>query len=153
LLYSETSVQNIVSLLRSAGQAVASLGKKESQSDGDTAMSDSNDQSKIFQDSMNDFIRTLRAVNVGMKRQIWGLEEARIVTLRKEDGTAETQGNTNHHTALEPDGDGKIGGLDAGWLNSRSNKVERHMEAELWEQAEAFLQRMLPQEDENQMAS
>lgn len=35
-------------------------------------------------------------------------------------------------TNLEPDGMGKVGGLDVGWLNARSSKVERDMEAELW---------------------
>ncbi|KAH9909940.1 mediator complex, subunit Med11 [Xylariomycetidae sp. FL2044] len=141
---SETD-KNIVSLLRSTAQAVESLGKRESTSE-DTVMTDS-DQAQIFKDSMEDFLQTLRSVNVGMKRQIWGLEEARIVSLAKdkapntrEEG-GEVQGTTTR--SLEPDGDGKIGGLDVGWLNSRSNKVGMDMEADLWDQAETLLRETL----------
>lgn len=131
------------------GQAVGSLSKKEAH-DGeeDTTMGDASDRARLFQDSMNDFIRTLRVVNTGMKRQIYGLEEASIVTLRKDDADAQPAANSEpRHAPLEPDGDGRIGGLDPGWLNSRSNKVERDMEAELWDQAESLLREML-QEDQ-----
>lgn len=124
-----------------------SLGKKEAQGDEDTTMGDSDDRAKVFKDSINEFIRTLRVVNTGMKRQIWGLEEDHIVTLRKDDGEAQPATTEVRHPPLEPDGDGKIGGLDPGWLNSRSNKVERDMEAELWDQAETLLRRM-PQDGE-----
>ncbi|RYP00320.1 hypothetical protein DL763_000931 [Monosporascus cannonballus] len=138
--------KDIVSLLRSAGQAVNALGKKEPQG-GDTAMDDGNTQGNVFEDSMNDFMRTLRRVNVGIKRQISGLEEAGIITLRKDDGTAaDSQGSANQQARLEPDGDGKIGGLDPGWLNSRSNQVEREMEAELWGQADEFLRKLLEEQ-------
>ena len=61
----------------------------------------------------------------------------------KKDGKGEPQASSEQHAPLEPDGDGRIGGLEVGWLNSRSNKVERDMEAELWGQAETFLRRML----------
>jgi hypothetical protein len=33
-----------------------------------------------------------------------------------------------------------LGNLDIGWLNSRSGRVERDMEAELWEKARTFLE-------------
>ncbi|KXJ92916.1 mediator complex, subunit Med11 [Microdochium bolleyi] len=137
--------KDIVSLLRSVGQAVGSLGKKEVQdSEEDTTMGDASDRTRLFQDSMDDFIRTLRVVNTGMKRQIYGLEEANIVTLRKDDAEAQPATTTeSRHAPLEPDGDGKIGGLDPGWLNSRSNKVERDMESELWDQAESLLRTIL----------
>ncbi|KAH7033080.1 mediator complex protein-domain-containing protein [Microdochium trichocladiopsis] len=141
--------KDIVSLLRSVGRAVGSLGKKEPQ-DGeeDTKMGDASDRARLFQDSMDEFIRTLRVVNTGMKRQIYGLEEANIVTLRKDDSDAQPGATSETRmTPLEPDGDGRIGGLDPGWLNSRSNKVERDMEAELWEQAEMMLRHMM--EDHN----
>lgn len=36
--------------------------------------------------------------------------------------------------------DGGIGKLDIGWLNSRSGRVGRDMEAELWEKARTFLE-------------
>lgn len=36
--------------------------------------------------------------------------------------------------------DGGMGKLDIGWLNSRSGRVGRDMEAELWEKARMFLE-------------
>lgn len=90
---------------------------------------------------MNAFIATLHSVDVRLKRQIWGLEEAGVITLKgsreekDENGTAGTAGGRSEagaKTKLKPDGVGKIGGLDVGWLNARSSKVERDMEAELW---------------------
>ncbi|KAI0160039.1 mediator complex, subunit Med11 [Hypoxylon sp. FL1284] len=149
--------RDIVSLLRSTAQAVQTLGKQQAQGE-DVAMTENKDhQVDVFQNSMNDFLRTLRTVNVNMKRQIWGLEEADIVTL----DTNETSGADpesskpsagQRKAPLQPDGDGKIGGLDVGWLNSRSDKVEKDMEADLWNEAEAYLQRFLKASDTLQSA-
>ncbi|KAI0378474.1 mediator complex, subunit Med11 [Hypomontagnella monticulosa] len=143
--------RNIVSLLRSTAQAVRTLGKQQAQGE-DAVMTETKDhQLQVFQDSMNEFLRTLRTVNVGMKRQIWGLEEAQIISLdTKEpqnirDEGGEAQGAGRRNGPIKPDGDGKIGGLDVGWLNSRSDKVERDMEADLWNEAESFLRRILDQ--------
>ena len=36
--------------------------------------------------------------------------------------------------------EGGMGKLDIGWLNSRSGRVGRDMEAELWERARKFLE-------------
>lgn len=87
---------------------------------------------------------TLHSVDVRLKRQIWGLEEAGIITLKgsrqqaaAEAGSGAPGGSGSGadavtKTTLEPDGVGKVGGLDVGWLNARSNKIERDMESELW---------------------
>ncbi|KAJ8106983.1 hypothetical protein ONZ43_g6879 [Nemania bipapillata] len=110
-------------------------------------MTDS-DPSQQFKEYMDEFMKTLRTVNVNMKRQIWGLEEAGIISLNKrevatrEEG-GEVQAINSRNRLLEPDGNGKIGGLDVGWLNSRSNKVEKDMEADLWQEAENILQRLI----------
>ncbi|KAI1451253.1 mediator complex, subunit Med11 [Annulohypoxylon moriforme] len=140
--------RNIVSLLRSTAQAVQTLGKQGAPGEDVNMVDEKEQQARIFEDSMNDFLRTLRAVNVGMKRQIWGLEEAGIITLDKETQNVSSEGGEvqvagHRNTPLKPDGDGKIGGLDVGWLNSRSDKVERDMEADLWKEAEEFLRRSL----------
>lgn len=79
---------------------------------------------------MDAFLLTLHSVDVRLKRQIMGLEEAGIISLKENKGQA----------SLEPNGIGNIGNLDVGWLNSRSNKVERDMEAELWERAKEHLE-------------
>ncbi|KAI1767926.1 mediator complex, subunit Med11 [Hypoxylon sp. FL1150] len=148
--------RNIVSLLRSTAEAVQTLGKQQAQPDDeDVAMADHKDhQVEVFKNSMNDFLRTLRAVNVGMKRQIWGLEEANIVTLdTNEPQGSEGEGNktagSGNRFPLRPDGDGKVAGFDVGWLNSRSDKVEKDMESDLWTEAESFLQRLLQTGDTN----
>lgn len=92
---------------------------------------------------MNAFLETLHSVDVRLKRQIWGLEEAGIITLKSaregSDGSAAAGSAAGGQASalgvkanLDPDGVGKIGGLDVGWLNARSRKAERDMEAELW---------------------
>ena len=140
-----------MNLLRLASQAVQALGKKERESgDGSAARSEAEeagDQAKVFQDSINDFIATMRRVDEGMESQIQGLAGEGIVSLHSDGanaaGATDAQGPSAHQIRLEPDGDGKIGGLDPGWLNSRSNTVERNMEAELWDQADEFLRGLL----------
>ncbi|KAI1736705.1 mediator complex, subunit Med11 [Xylaria scruposa] len=130
--------KKIVSLLRSTGQAMKCLG---------TITTDT-DPRQQFKGHMDEFMRTFRAVNVGIKRQIWGLEEAGIISLGKKELNIREEGGEVHASnvrkgLLEPDGNGKIGGLDVGWLNSRDNKVERDMEADLWQEAEDILQRLI----------
>ncbi|KAI1377135.1 mediator complex, subunit Med11 [Hypoxylon crocopeplum] len=148
--------RNIVSLLRSTAAAVQTLGKQQPEGEDTTMTDDKDQQQDVFQDSMNDFLRTLRTVNVGVKRQIWGLEEAHIISVdsngpqgTKEEG-GEVQGAGRSNAPIKPDGNGKIGGLDVGWLNSRSDRVERGIEADLWDEAELLLQRLLQKGDANQ---
>ncbi|KAF7531855.1 hypothetical protein G7054_g8469 [Neopestalotiopsis clavispora] len=148
--------ESIVSLLRTAGAAIQSLNKKDpnegdgvmdlgggGDADSDDDEDDESGKDRAFKHQMNDFMRTLRSVNVRMKRQIWGLEEAGII--KSSDAPAGDAAGDENGKTLEPDGNGKIGGMDVGWLNSRSNKVERDMESELWDQAEAFLNDMIKQ--------
>lgn len=87
---------------------------------------------------MEKFLSTLHSVNVRLKRQIWGLEEAGIL----KDKPKDDDGNAGPRPTLEPNGLGMIGNLDVGWLNSRSNQVEREMEAELWTKARKHLETM-----------
>ncbi|KAI1342186.1 mediator complex protein-domain-containing protein [Xylariaceae sp. FL0016] len=131
--------KSIVNLLLQSGEALAALSKPTTQDeDGDTIVKDRQD---VFKDHMEQFLKTLQTVNVGMKRQILGLEEANIISLaNKETPTTREEGGgvqaTNtKNVSLEPDGDGKIGGLDVGWINSRSNKVENDMEVDLFQEA------------------
>ncbi|KAI8626264.1 hypothetical protein F5Y19DRAFT_225563 [Xylariaceae sp. FL1651] len=154
--------KKVVSLLSSTAQAIQCLGKREPQ-DEDIAMTDS-DPTRQFKESMDEFLKTLRTVNVGMRRQIWGLEEAGIISLAKREASTKEEGgevqlSNARNGPLEPDGNGKIGGLDVGWLNSRSNKVEKDMEADLWQEAEDILRQLIAhqsqdvgQDADNQMA-
>lgn len=114
-----------------------------------------------FKTAMNSFMKTLHSVDVRLKRQIWALEEAGIITIkgadRREQGAeaaalagsggaagpgAAAPGGVGSSTkgSLEPNGIGQMGTLDVGWLNSRSNKVERVMESELWTGARQHLE-------------
>ena len=92
-------------------------------------------QTEAFKDSMDAFLSTLHRVDVRLKRQIMALEEAGIISLGAAKETKQPGVG-----AIEPNGVGNIGNLDVGWLNSRSNKVERDMEAELWTKAREHLE-------------
>ncbi|KAI1330102.1 mediator complex, subunit Med11 [Xylariaceae sp. FL0255] len=144
--------KKIVSLLTSTGKAVQCLGTREPE-DEDVAMSDK-DRADQFKEHMDEFLTTLRTVNVEVKRQIWGLEEAGIISLSKkgpairEEG-GEVQASSARNEPLGPDGNGKIGGLDVGWLNSRSDKVEKGMEEDLWQEAEDTLRQLLAAHDQD----
>ncbi len=84
---------------------------------------DTDAQVQAFKEAVDGFLATLHSVDVRLKRQIWGLEEAGIISLKE---------RRSGGVSLEPNGVGDVGDLDVGWLNSRSSKVERDMEAELW---------------------
>lgn len=111
-----------------------------------------------YKESMEEFMKTLRTVNVGMKRQIWGLEEAGIITLEKKEPAIREEGgevqasSARRNGLLEPDGNGRIGGIEVGWLNSRSNKVEKDMEADLWQETGVMLRQFIErQQDPDRM--
>ncbi|KAK3685810.1 mediator complex protein-domain-containing protein [Podospora appendiculata] len=102
------------------------------------------------------FLTTLDRIDKHLKRQIYALEEAGIITLRGgpsdqqpgavagvADGGGDGQvgGRTKGITArLEPDGVGRYGTLDVGRLNMASSTVERDMEGELWRRAREHLE-------------
>jgi len=134
-----TLPQSIVSLLPTVGRALQSITKKDTTTASDTQMTgdnedDNNKDVSVFKESMDQFVRTLRSVDVGIKRQIMGLEEAGTVNL----ASSNRDGEPNKSKALQPDGHGRIGGVEVGWLNSRSNKVERDMETEIWNEIEGL---------------
>ncbi|KAK1717303.1 mediator complex protein-domain-containing protein [Colletotrichum lupini] len=109
--------------------------------------SSSQTQTQTFKTSMDALLSTLHTVDVHMKRQILALEEASIIKLRNDADPKTRQPVMNEDAkivarpSLEPNGVGTIGNLDVGWLNSRNNKVERDMEAELWAKMRELLER------------
>ncbi|KAF5496483.1 hypothetical protein CGCF413_v008844 [Colletotrichum fructicola] len=132
--------KNIVQLMNHTSSAMSALSNKpQSSSSNTTSTVSPEDQKQLFKDSMDSLLSTLHTVDVHMKRQIMGLEEAGIIKLRN-DASKERQVVMNEDAkivarpSLEPNGVGTIGNLDVGWLNSRNNKVERDMEAELQEE-------------------
>lgn len=83
----------------------------------------------------NGFLEKLQKIDIGMKRQIYGLEEANIISADKPKMGGARQGDSNS-------GAGSVGKLDIGWLNSRSGRVGRDHEAELWAKSLEFLKRI-----------
>ncbi|KEY63823.1 hypothetical protein S7711_09735 [Stachybotrys chartarum IBT 7711] len=109
-----------------------------SDTDGPKPLADPAAQKDDFRSATDSFLTTLHSIDVRMKRQILALEEAGIVDLNG-NPRAEPKGGAD--VSLKPSGTGAIGNLDVGWLNSRGTKVEREMEAELWEKARTFLEK------------
>lgn len=95
-------------------------------------------QKETFRSATDSFLTTLHSVDVRMKRQVLALEEAGIVNLSN---APRQSTNGGAKASLKPNGVGTVGGLDVGWLNSRSTGVERDMEAELWQEAREFLEK------------
>ncbi|KDN69797.1 putative mediator complex protein [Colletotrichum sublineola] len=156
---------NTVQLMRHTSSAMSAIGAQQ----GPDVTPEQ--QKQTFRSSMDALLSTLHAVDVHMKRQIMGLEEAGIIKLRGDGGSGGGGGGGGGgsggggpggggdktvggrpvvmnedakivaRASLEPNGVGTIGNLDVGWLNSRNNKVERDMEAELWAKMRDFLER------------
>lgn len=147
--------KNIVQLVNHTSSAMSALSNKPQESASSDAPSSVSpeDQKKLFKSSMDSLLSTLHTVDVHMKRQIMGLEEAGVIKLRN-DASKERQVVMNEDAkivarpSLEPNGVGTIGNLDVGWLNSRNNKVERDMEAELWAKMRAFLEKYHAEESD-----
>jgi len=130
--------QSITTLLHSAGLALQTLTASKSSSA---------DKREDFQNTSNEYLKTLQSVDVRLKRQVYGLEEAGIIPAentkpKNKDGPELVGGMAMGGKGKEEVsvGDGGMGKLDIGWLNSRSGRVGRAMEAELWEKARGFLE-------------
>jgi Mediator complex protein len=94
------------------------------------------DELRSFTDATNIYLNALHSVDVRLKRQIYGLVESGIIARNKEGG----MGKPDVPEPARVTGDRSASSLDVGWLNSRSDKVDRLMEAELWERSRAFLE-------------
>ncbi|GAO19297.1 hypothetical protein UVI_02008420 [Ustilaginoidea virens] len=106
---------------------------------GDAPSLDPPAQKEAFKSATDSFLTTLHGIDVRMKRQIMALEEAGIADLSP--ASRQDPKGGSKAPSLKPNGLGTVGNLDVGWLNSRSTRVERDMEAELWREASDFLQK------------
>ncbi|KAF8852769.1 hypothetical protein BDZ45DRAFT_716830 [Acephala macrosclerotiorum] len=135
--------KSITQLLKSAGQALETLAASNPSQTPSMRRA-------VFEHTSNTFLKTLQSVDVRMRRQIYGLEEANIIPAErakkvkeKEDtSTIGRMSSPKDDTTEAPSGDTGLGKLDIGWLNSRSGRVGRDFEAELWEKARGFLEGM-----------
>ncbi|KAM3509312.1 hypothetical protein MY10362_000647 [Beauveria mimosiformis] len=130
-----------VQLMGHAATALNSLTTPSSASDSPAgymaAEIDAPAAKNAFTASTDAFLTALHDIDVRMKRQIMALEEAGIVDLNS---ASRSDPNAPARASLRPNGVGAVGNLDVGWLNSRSTKVERDMEAELWDKAKKLLE-------------
>lgn len=127
-----THLKSITQLLKSAGLALQILAVSQ-ESDQPVA-----DRKKAFEAATNTYLSTLNSVDIGLQRQILGLEEANIIIEKKKKAPQEAQ--VGGSGKQEKDFEGGTGKLDIGWLNTRSGKVGRDNEAELWAKARKFLE-------------
>lgn len=133
------------------------------------------DREAQFSKSMERFLEDLHTVNVLIKRQLWALDEANIITLPKPQlGTGDESqqllsqpnsslpltatssqpyssnemgtASTTAQQRLGPDGRGMIGKLDVGMLNSQTGTVEEELDRELWQKMRDNLKAQLEKE-------
>jgi Mediator complex protein len=127
---------SISSLLSSASTAVGILSNSPScaPEPPPTGLSDAQEQ---LTNVLDTFFKTLSTIDVGLRRQIYALEEAGLLE-------AGDERDTRRGRALGSDGVVRTGGgpLDPSWLNARANNgVETGLEKELLQDLKAFLVR------------
>ncbi len=135
--------QSITNLLQSAGLALKTLSASQS----DEPQPPPSERREAFEATCNSYLKTLQTVDIGLHRQIYGLEEAAIIPADKakktgQDALSMMPGMPKPAAATQEavGGDSGMGNLDIGFLNSRSGQVGRDMEAELWAKARMFLE-------------
>ena len=87
-----------------------------------------------FPAAANTYLEALHAIDIQFKRQIYGLVEAGIITKEAQSVLGRPDQNQDAARGVADRG------WDVGWLNTRSGKVGRDMEAELWAKTRAFLE-------------
>ena len=104
-------------------------------------------QKPAFIDATSQYFSLLSSIDVNLRRQIYALEEADIITA--DVASKDSQTNVNSAVAGEKAariGSG-LGNFDVGWLNSRNDKVGKEMEAELWSKAREMVSRLEERRD------
>ena len=117
-------------LLQSASDAVKALTTSHNGSEVPAPSID--ERKQAFTTATSGYFRTLSTIDVNLRRQIYALEEASIIPV-----SSAREGTTSNEAGRDKDarGPGAMGKLDIGLLNSRTDKVGKDMEAELWAQA------------------
>ncbi|KAI0997623.1 hypothetical protein K3495_g10567 [Podosphaera aphanis] len=136
--------QSINRLLKSAGLAIQILSAARIE-----APQTDIDRQHSFEENCNNYFRTLQIIDIGLHRQIHGLEEAGIIPAdksKKEKASIEAYPTAASARLLQEkdtvSNDGGMGKFDIGLLNSQSGSVARNMESELWEKARLLLEEL-----------
>jgi len=148
----------VVKLVQSAGLAVKALTKPASGSDEESLIQSSTvgDHREAFSNATSQYFSLLSSIDVRLRRQIYALKEAEILPAEaaSREGRATLAVNPQFAAmasvpnAKQLGGNkgavtgGGLGNLDVGWLNSRNDNVGKDMEAELWEEAQRFVERL-----------
>lgn len=145
-------------MLHSAGLAVKALTWTSQSAHDETTIATTIDQQKQnFRRAASQYFSLLSAVDVRLRRQIYALEEAEIIAA--EAPPKEQSNSLSVPSAFVAFGNGPapstakqmainksvgsaggLGSLDVGWLNSRNDDVGKEMEAELWAEAQQFIE-------------
>lgn len=142
-------------LLHSAGLAVTAL-TGHGPSGADERSTSVEQQKDAFNTAVSQYFSLLSSIDVRLRRQVYALEEAGIVsadatskeaksissvpeTLAAAGPRATTISSEGNVEKSSISGSG-LGNLDVGWFNSRNDKVGKEMEAELWAEARELVQ-------------
>ena len=119
-----------------------------SQKDGSALTSTMEQQKDNFASATSQYFSLLSSVDVRLRRQIYALEEANIISAEVSSINAPTSLTAQPLLAGMPSGTSarekthggsSLGNLDIGWLNSRNNSVGTDMEIELCTKAQGLL--------------
>lgn len=137
---------DVSKILRTAGEAMKVLTK----SDG----SDLEQSKEAFAAKTRDYTVIVQSVAARLRRQVYALEEANIITAkraRQQAAAPVPQPGRPGQPAQQPPmqiTNGGLGNLDVSWLNSRSDMVGKQKEAELWAEARRQLESVLGEQQD-----
>ena len=126
--------------------------------DGESSQSVSiEEQKELFTTATSQYFALLSSIDIGLRSQIKALKDADIIQKEAASrdsktsqavpvafaalGSAATQPKQAGGTRAAIS-DGGLGSLDVGWLNSRNDHIGKGMEAELWEEAQQFVEKL-----------
>lgn len=147
--------QNVVKLLHHAATAIRTLTVFAPEAGGheDADGSVLEQRKADFAAASSQYFASLSSIDAQLRRQITALEDAGVLpseAVIEESQPTPAQSQTGLDPAKRPPTkpkstitNGGLGNIDIGWLNSRNDNVEKIMEAELWEQAQALVQKTL----------
>lgn len=130
-------MQLIADMVESAGKAVQALAN------ADPNASTLEEHQTVFTDAVSQYFTLLSSVDVQLRRQIYALQEAGLVS---DASTQDSQGASGSGVARDqnpttPIRDllGETSPLDISWLNSRNDSVGRVLRQELWKELKQAL--------------
>ena len=139
-------------MVQAAGLAIKALTSSPADSTQGELSDSAQGPKDAFSTSTATYFRLLDSIGVRLRRQIYALEEADIISSdlpSKEVGSvpanslATSPSSSQTHVGADKGsslGTGSLGNLDVAWLNSRRDIVGKEMEAQIWAQTKSLLQ-------------